>query len=283
MKTYFDAIRNLKLYKSSYIENLTEDGEMQKGTIFCVEWKNVKKISGKEKSALCKYIGDELVEFRSALYDKNENDRRLTLECYTDEFLKAYYTVGMYIEELKEDGEPTFNASTLQDIFCELIDVLIGEAVNAFKVGFSKDFIRLWQKRAGKKFEKFEEAMRGMDYKRMVPEELNTDRGLSLLQRAVEADFVIKVANCYYWNSKRYNKALLAYFCTRATEYLKISEQNRLVEENGKRVYKGAVNWRVFENLFSVKNIGNAKKEALKYDVMFRPNGYEEVDELFTN
>ena len=107
----------------------------------------------------------------------------------------------------------------------------------------------------------------GNDGSAALPEELNTEEAITLLQKAV------KIGLCddsYKWLK---SKALLAYFADKASEYLGL----------GKGEYDGRkkVSWKPFETLFVLEKLSLAKQDYQKTGTL--PSGYMDVDRLFNN
>lgn len=100
-----------------------------------------------------------------------------------------------------------------------------------------------------------------------LPEELNTEKARTLLQRAV------KIGLCddsYKWLK---SKALLAYFADMASEYLGLGKG----EYDGKK----KVSWKPFETLFVCEKLSLAKQDYQKTGTL--PDGYMDVNRLFNN
>lgn len=103
-----------------------------------------------------------------------------------------------------------------------------------------------------------------------LPKELNTEKAITLLQKAV------KIGLCddsYNWLK---SKALLAYFADKASEYLGLSKgkyyDNEIDDDNDKTF------WKPFETLFGRKNLSQSKRDYKRKGL---PRDYKDVDNLF--
>lgn len=101
-----------------------------------------------------------------------------------------------------------------------------------------------------------------------IPPELNTERGLLVLQKAIEN----KLCDEYYhWKE---SKALLAYFAEVANDKLGLSNSMQDGEDK--------ISWKPFEQLFHVKNLKDCRNNYRNKTGKL-PNGSDIVDELFSS
>lgn len=99
-----------------------------------------------------------------------------------------------------------------------------------------------------------------------LPKKLNTDKAKGIINRAVEAGYIVVEGGQYIWNGE---KVLLAYFAMKLTAFL-----------NLKKNYNASACWRPFESLFGVENLRGAKADYEKYHSEFTPTGYSGIDKL---
>lgn len=101
-----------------------------------------------------------------------------------------------------------------------------------------------------------------------IPPELNTERGLLVLQKAIKSGLCDEH---YHW---RKSKTLLAYFAQSANDELGLS--------NAMQDGEGKISWKPFEQLFHAEKLkdcrNNYRNKTGKY-----PKGFELVDQLFSN
>lgn len=101
-----------------------------------------------------------------------------------------------------------------------------------------------------------------------IPPELNTERGLLVLQEAIENKLCDEH---YHWKE---SKALLAYFAEVANDKLGLSNSMQDGEDK--------ISWKPFEQLFHVKNLKDCRNNY-KNKTGKLPNGSDIVDELFSS
>ena len=73
-----------------------------------------------------------------------------------------------------------------------------------------------------------------------LPKELQSERAQELFNKAIKAEFITMQKNTYEWNFEDYTGQLLAYFCDKASHYLKLSKRT---DRDG----NPTVSWKVFE------------------------------------
>lgn len=107
-----------------------------------------------------------------------------------------------------------------------------------------------------------------------LPAELSSNKATEIFQKAITAGFCIANENRYNWNFEKFTGQLLAYFCQVLSCYLNLSKK---IDRDGKKT----VSWKPFEIAFDVKNIKSYKNDWMKYNTMFTPKGYEQIDKIF--
>lgn len=107
-----------------------------------------------------------------------------------------------------------------------------------------------------------------------LPAELSSNEATEIFQKAITAGFCIANENGYNWNFEKFTGQLLAYFCQVLSCYLNLSKKS---DKYGNKT----VSWKPFEIAFGVKNIKSYKNDWMKYNTMFTPNGYEQIDKIF--
>lgn len=107
-----------------------------------------------------------------------------------------------------------------------------------------------------------------------LPAELSSNEATEIFQKAITAGFCTANENGYNWNFEKFTGQLLAYFCQVLSCYLNLSKKS---DKDGNKT----VSWKPFEIAFGVKNIKSYKNDWMKYNTMFTPNGYEQIDKIF--
>ena len=108
-----------------------------------------------------------------------------------------------------------------------------------------------------------------------MPKELNTDNAKAIFDKAERAGLISMNGQQYNWNKTNENTyQLLAYFCEKMSQYLKLSKKN---DKN----CNPTTSWRPFELLFGISNIKGYKNDWMKAEIHFLPNGHERIDALF--
>ena len=102
-----------------------------------------------------------------------------------------------------------------------------------------------------------------------LPAELNTDKGRALLEKAIKAGLCDEE---YNWKK---SKALLAYFASKASEFLELGKGRK--GNNDDRV---RTSWKPFETLFKQNGLSGSDADYKKTGVL--PECYEIVDDLFS-
>jgi len=108
-----------------------------------------------------------------------------------------------------------------------------------------------------------------------LPEGLSSDAAVAIFQKAITAGICSANGNGYTWNSEKYTKQLLAYFCQKSSLHLGLSNKK---DKDG----NVTVCWKPFEIVFSIKNIKSGKNDWMKANTKFTPNGYLEIDKVFS-
>lgn len=106
--------------------------------------------------------------------------------------------------------------------------------------------------------------------KTTLPNELDTDAFNRIIAKAIKAGFV---CDDYAWE-KRKSKQLAAYFAQEACKHLNIDVG---VDKDGNK----KTNWKIFEDIFNLKNLRGAKNDWMKLHTTFHPTGYEIIDGFF--
>ena len=101
---------------------------------------------------------------------------------------------------------------------------------------------------------------------------LNTDEAKRLFDNAIQYNLILPDAEGYEWVGG--TKELLAYFAERMSNKLSLSSK---LDKDG----NNTINWKVFENLFGIPKIKDAKYSWLKLNTKFTPNGYDKIDKVF--
>lgn len=104
-----------------------------------------------------------------------------------------------------------------------------------------------------------------------LPTVLEHEDAKAIFARAESAGLIKVSGLSYEW--KGGTKQLLAYFAEKVSIKLNLSKK---LDKDGKKT----INWRVFEIVFDVKNLKDAKNDWLKYNTKFTPNGFEEIDKI---
>lgn len=107
-----------------------------------------------------------------------------------------------------------------------------------------------------------------------LPAELSSNEATEIFQKAITAGFCIAYENGYNWNFEKFTGQLLAYFCQVLSCHLNLSKK---IDKDGNKT----VSWKPFEIAFGIKNIKSYKNDWMKYNTMFTPNGYEQIDKIF--
>ena len=106
-------------------------------------------------------------------------------------------------------------------------------------------------------------------------EENTRERFLSLLQKAIDCNLCDK---SYHWQG---TKALLTYFCARASNRLGLGKGMVIDSESIRNTQRPKIFWKPFETFFGVDGMCGAEKDY-KRNGNRLPLGYEKVDNIFS-
>lgn len=106
-------------------------------------------------------------------------------------------------------------------------------------------------------------------------EENTRERFLSLLQKAIDCKLCDK---SYHWQG---TKALLTYFCARASNRLGLGKGMVVDSESIRNTQRPKIFWKPFEMFFGVSGMSGIEKDY-KRNGNRLPFGYEKVDNIFS-
>lgn len=106
-------------------------------------------------------------------------------------------------------------------------------------------------------------------------EENTRERFLSLLQKAIDCNLCDK---SYHWQG---TKALLTYFCARASNRLGLGKGMVVDSESIRNTQRPKIFWKPFEMFFGVSGMSGIEKDY-KRNGNRLPFGYEKVDNIFS-
>ena len=106
-------------------------------------------------------------------------------------------------------------------------------------------------------------------------EENTRERFLSLLQKAIDCNLCDK---SYHWQG---TKALLTYFCARASNRLGLGKGMVVDSESIRNIQRPKIFWKPFEMFFGVSGMSGIEKDY-KRNGNRLPFGYEKVDNIFS-
>lgn len=92
-----------------------------------------------------------------------------------------------------------------------------------------------------------------------------------MFNKAIKADLIEVCGNGLKWKD---TKQLLAYFAEKMSRKFELSKK---LDKDGNLT----TNWKIFENLFDVKDLKDAKQNWMRLNIKFEPKGVEKVDALF--
>lgn len=100
---------------------------------------------------------------------------------------------------------------------------------------------------------------------------LDTEGADVYINRAIELGIITNTSGGLKWNK---TKTLLSYFAEKISVIINLSN---VVDKDGDI----KVNWKITENTFNVKNLKGAKNDYMKSKTKFKPQGHEEIDNIF--
>lgn len=109
----------------------------------------------------------------------------------------------------------------------------------------------------------------GIPVKKQIPEELLPDEAKRIFDKATRAGLIIREGDICQWDN---TKQLLAYFAEKMSLSFNLGKSR-----NG----EPTINWKLFESMFNVSNLKNAKNDWMKIYTTFTPTGFEKVNKLF--
>lgn len=105
----------------------------------------------------------------------------------------------------------------------------------------------------------------------LLQDGLETDEAVNVFNKAIKADLMEVCGNGLKWKG---TKQLLAYFAEIISRKFELSKK---LDKDGNLT----TNWKIFENLFDVKDLKDAKQNWMRLNTKFEPTGFEKVDALF--
>lgn len=105
----------------------------------------------------------------------------------------------------------------------------------------------------------------------LLQDGLKTDEAVNVFNKAIKADLIEVCGNGLKWKD---TKQLLAYFAEKMSRKFELSKK---LDKDGNLT----TNWKIFENLFDVKDLKDAKQNWMRLNTKFEPTGVEKVDALF--
>lgn len=233
------------------------------------------------KSDRYKGIGQRLKTLKEQIINDNDADlaRKIYSLVHEDKFeggniCNAFYRLSVDLENEKEFAEEMELCNkVLTDISYWLLESVYGIPKDKSYAYYIKDGEVKVRRGIPKK-----------RYPSAMPRELNTEKFVLILQKAMESGFCdkkeINDVFCYKWAK---SKSLLAYFADRCTEALGLSPSaNETVDEKGGKYLKPTTCFYPFEELFGIEK-NSLRKLKNNYENSTRgfPRGYEQLDAIF--
>ena len=218
-------------------------------------------------------IRKETLRFRSYLMGKSAQDRQIIAEYTTEGLINAYRIARGAMRELsneeRDNIRPTMNA-----IYLAIVSVT-SCVQGDLKMRYSKSIAGSEKMEANNPLancffdDEDDEPVKIIETSSASKGTAIDSRLAALLEKAIKVGLANNENGRYKWNG---TKQLLAYLAVKASDTFSLGKSR-----NG----SPTTNWVIFESIFGIKNLKNAKNDYMKIFTSFQPNGYDQVDKLF--